>query len=221
VDRDAGLLEIARREHGTFPNLRFENGDACSLSYHAQFDIVTAARTLQWIAEPGLAISKMRQAAKPSGLLVVLDYNHARNGWKPDPPTEFSHFYGAFLAWRQANQWDNEIADRLPELFGAEGLVAIESYVQDEVAERGETDFAERAALWSEVIENVGEQVATAGLCTESQLREAQNCYASWVRTALVRQTLTMRAVKGTVPYTWAARPRYSTPSRPFIPNIA
>src|SRR5438874_1408491 len=55
VDRDAGLLELARKERGTVPHLRFERGDATNLNFRSQFDIVTAARTLQWIAEPRLA----------------------------------------------------------------------------------------------------------------------------------------------------------------------
>src|ERR1700677_1725631 len=56
VDRDQANLELGRREHPAVPNLRLELGDATSLTFHAQFDIVTAARTLQWISEPGLAI---------------------------------------------------------------------------------------------------------------------------------------------------------------------
>lgn len=61
VDRDMGLLEIARREHSDIPNLHFELGDATNLSFRSHFDIVTAARTLQWISEPSLAVSMMRQ----------------------------------------------------------------------------------------------------------------------------------------------------------------
>lgn len=137
----------------------------------------------------------MRQAAKPTGMLAVLDYNHARNKWEPEPPAEFSHFYGAFLAWRQANRWDNEIADHLPQLFRSAGLVDIQCHVQDEVVQHGEPEFAERRTLWSQVIENVGEQIAQAGFCRKSQLREAQERYDSWVMTDLVRQTLTMRVV--------------------------
>jgi SAM-dependent methyltransferase len=83
IDRDEVLLEIARTEHASIPNLRFEYGDATTLTSCEEFDIVTAARTLQWIAEPTLAISKMKQAAKPSGVLVVLDYNHTSNEWEP------------------------------------------------------------------------------------------------------------------------------------------
>jgi ubiquinone/menaquinone biosynthesis C-methylase UbiE len=199
VDRDPGLLEIARTEHNNLSNLRFEIGDATNLGFRSQFDIVTAARTLQWIAEPCLAVASMKQAAKSSGMIVVLDYNHTLNRWEPDPPAEFSHFYGAFLAWRQANRWDNEIADHLPELFRSANLAGVESHIQDEVVERGDPGFTERAALWSEVIENVGEQIVKAGFSTAPQLFDARECYGSWTRTDLVRQTLAMRAVTGKV----------------------
>src|SRR5579862_7155736 len=60
IDRDPVLLELARTEHGRLANLRFEYGDVLCLSFRAQFDIVTAARTLQWIAEPAVAIANMK-----------------------------------------------------------------------------------------------------------------------------------------------------------------
>ena len=96
VNRDAGLLELARTEHGQIPNLQFEKADATSLPFYREFDIVTAARTLQWISEPP-SIAQMKQAAKTFGMLVVLDYNHAGNDWIPDPPAEFRKFYTAFV----------------------------------------------------------------------------------------------------------------------------
>ena len=200
VDRDEELLERARREHASSSNLQFEHGDATTLTFRAQFDVVTAARTLQWIAEPALAISKMKEAAKPSGMLVVLDYNHTSNEWKPDPPREFQLFYDAFLAWRHSNGWENQIADQLPDLFRSAGLVDIRTHVQDEVTERGDPEFADRAALWSEVMETVGGRIATAGFCTELQLTEARERYTEWVRTELFRQRLELRAVTGMVP---------------------
>lgn len=200
IDRDEVLLELARTEHVSIPNLRFEYGDVTTLTYCAQFDIVNAARTLQWIAEPALAISKMKQAAKPSGLVVVLDYNHTRNEWEPDPPGEFKLFYNAFLAWRSTNGWDNEMADHLHDLFRSAGLVEVKSQVQDDVVERGGPDFAEGAALWSDVIESVGGQIVAAGFCTKHELEAARECYDLWARRALSKQTLAMRAVTGIVP---------------------
>jgi ubiquinone/menaquinone biosynthesis C-methylase UbiE len=56
IDRDPALLELARTEHALLPNLQLECGDATTLQVEAQFDIVTAARTLQWTAEPALAV---------------------------------------------------------------------------------------------------------------------------------------------------------------------
>src|SRR5215472_11030821 len=47
IDRDAVLLELARTEHSMVPNLRFEYVDVTTLTSRAQFDIVSAARTLQ------------------------------------------------------------------------------------------------------------------------------------------------------------------------------
>ncbi|HXP83398.1 MAG TPA: methyltransferase domain-containing protein [Bryobacteraceae bacterium] len=199
VDRDTGLLEIARREHQGIANLRFELADAIKLPFHARFDIVTAARTLQWIGEPGEAVARMKQAAKPSGCLVVLDYNHAQNQWEPDPPVEFQAFYRAFLSWRDAARWDNEMADHLPALFESAGLVDIDSHVQDEIAQRGDEAFAEQAALWSQVMENVGEQISRAGFFQESRLRETREGYKAWTRTELRKQVLKMRAVVATV----------------------
>ncbi len=90
------------------------------------------------------------------------------------------------------------MADHLPELFRTAGLAAVESHVQDEVVQRGESDFAERTALWSEVLETLGARILETGWLTQGQLQEAIACYAAWVRTDLETQTLSLRAVVGT-----------------------
>jgi ubiquinone/menaquinone biosynthesis C-methylase UbiE len=200
IDRDERLLDLARTEHAMLPNLQFACGDATTLTFRGQFDIVTAARTLQWIAEPAVALSRMKDVLKPKGILVILDYNHSRNEWEPDPPREFKLVYDAFLAWRHANHWDNEMADHLPEMFRAAGLVDVESRGQEEVVERGKPEFTERTRLWSETIESVGGSLVTGGFCTKRQLQEARERYDPWVKTALKRQTLAMKAIIGVLP---------------------
>jgi SAM-dependent methyltransferase len=199
VDRDESLLEIARRSHAGRPNLHFEHGDVTSLAFRARFDIVTAARTLQWIGDAGRAVVSLGRAAKPGGLLVVLDYNHTLNRWEPDPPAEFQTFYQAFLAWREAHGWDNRMADRLPELFRAAGLDDVESHPHDEISRRGQPDFSEAAALWSRVIDNVGPQIVQEKFLREIELRGAGQRYRAWAQSELREQTLTMRAVVGRV----------------------
>jgi SAM-dependent methyltransferase len=200
IDRDQGHLETARREHQAVSNLRLELGDATSLAFQDQFDIVTAARTLQWISEPGVAIARMKEALKPSGMLVVLDYNLAANEWEPDPPSAFRDFYQAFLDWREANSWDNRMANHLPGLFQDARLIEIESHVQDEIAERGSPHFDRHANVWFWVIENLGEQLTKAGFLTGPQLQAAGNSYQPWAQTELVKQTLRMRTVVGIRP---------------------
>lgn len=187
-DRDEELLGLARQQHGALANLQFTGGDATLLSYRAEFDIVTAARTLQWIAEPGQVISRMAEALRTGGRLVALDYNHTQNHWEPQPPIEFQKFYAAFLAWRHANQWDNEMADHLPGLFLSAGMTQVESHVQDEIAGHGEA----QSALWLEVMRSLGSQ-----FCAEPELRQAEACYERWLTTGFVRQTLAMRTVIG------------------------
>lgn len=91
------------------------------------------------------------------------------------------------------------MADHLPGLFQSAGLIEVESHVQDEVAERGDPQFDEQAALWSQVIENVGEQLSNAGFLKESQLREVSECYKAWAQAELMKQTLRMRTVVGRV----------------------
>jgi SAM-dependent methyltransferase len=200
VDRDPSQLETARAHGAEHANLRFELGDAGSLPYRSQFDIVTAARTLQWIADPAQAVSAMAQAAKPGRLLVILDYNHEDNAWAPDPPAEFQRFYQAFLDWRQAHHWDNRMAAHLPALMEAAGLLEVQSHLQDEVIERGEAGFPARNSLWLEVIDSVGVQVVQEGYFPDADLQPVRRLYEEWVQTELIRQTLAMRTVTGRVP---------------------
>jgi ubiquinone/menaquinone biosynthesis C-methylase UbiE len=194
VDRDRGLIERARAHCASLPNLGFEEGDATSLDYEPRFDVVTAARTLQWIADPKAALRRMTRAAKPGGLLVVLDYNHVLNAWQPAPPAEFAAFYSGFLSWRVSNGWDNELANHCSALFEEVGLREIRSYVQDETSVKGDEDFDEKTALWVEVIDNIGPALQSAQVCDAQLLGAARRSYDAWRKTDLVRHSLSMKA---------------------------
>ena len=200
VDRDRRLIDRARVHCASLPHLRFEEGDATSFDYEARFDVVTAARTLQWIADPGAALRRMSRAAKPGGLLVVLDYNHALNSWQPAPPAEFATFYFRFLAWRESNGWDNEMANHCPALFEEVNLREIRSYVQDETSVRGDVDFDEKTNLWIEVIENIGPTLQSAQVCEPSLLEAARRSYDAWRKANLLRHMLCMRTTVAKVP---------------------
>lgn len=199
VDRDASLLDIARREHAGLPGLCFEEQDVFDLPYENQFDIATAARLLQWIDDPLEALRRMRTAAKTGGLVVVLDYNHSENTWEPEPPQSFRTFYRAFLDWRAANRWSNRMAAELPDLFRGAGIEVLRISNDDEIAVRGEPHFETAASLWAEVAESLGPAIVAAGFLTDQQRLDAIDSYRAWIADGLGRQSLCLRTVSGLV----------------------
>ena len=176
------------------PNLRFEEADATSLDYDARFDVVTAARTLQWIADPKAALRRMTRAAKPGGLVIVLDYNHAFNAWTPAPPADFGRFYSRFLSWRESNGWDNEMANHCPALFAEVGLHDIQVMFKTRRRRKATLTSTRRLRSGFEVIEKIGPALEGAGVCDAALLDVARQSYDTWRKTELLRHTLSMRS---------------------------
>lgn len=199
LDRDEDILAVAREKYSDCSNLVFELGDASSIGFDQRFDIVTAARTLQWIANAEAALRSMASAVKPGGLLVVLDYNHELHRWDPEPPGDFLEFYQAFLKWRESNHLDNRMADHLEHLFHAAGLQEVEGRSETETVARGEADFPKRSMMWAQIIDTVGKRLAAAGFFAAERLEPVRNHYADWARSTLARQTLYLRSVAGRV----------------------
>ena len=200
VDRDRGLIERARAAHADVSNLSFIEADITHLELDRRFDIVAAARTLQWIADVPAALRGMARAATPAGMLVILDYNHALHEWHPAPPPAFAEFYARFLAWREANGWDNTIANRCPALLEALGCREVRTLGQDQIIVTGSPGFDESTELWIATIDHLGAAVVEAGGYDASLLRAAREDYDGWRRTGLETHTLSMRASLGRVP---------------------
>ena len=206
IDRDDANLAIAIQEYRRIGNLRFESADILSPDIvdrlGSTFDIVTAARTIQWISEPECAIVHMRKAAKPGGHVIVLDYNLDETRWEPEPPAAFRQFYRAFLDWRSANHWDNRTASHLAECLRSAGLVSIASHPTDEVIRRGDPDFFDPYAsgIWLYVIETVGPRLVQEGLLDEALIQRALEDYRGFVQITLNLQRHSMLTVEGKTP---------------------
>ena len=204
IDRDDANLALAVQQYAGIENLRFETADILALgdSFNNRFDIVTAARTIQWISDPERAIVHMKKAAKPGSRVIVLDYNLEDTHWDPEPPADFQRFYQAFLDWRTANHWDNRMASHLAGLFHSAGLVDIASYPSDEIVQRGDPGFTEPYAfgIWLYVIQTLGPKLVEAGFLDESVRQRAEKDYAAYVQSALRIQRHSMLTVEGTRP---------------------
>jgi SAM-dependent methyltransferase len=203
IDRDDANLAGAVQQYGEIGNLRFEGADILTLGdrFHNRFDIVSAARTIQWISEPQRAIGHMKKAAKPGGRIIVLDYNLDETCWEPDPPVAFQQFYRAFLNWRSANQWDNRTASHLAEFFHAAGLVDIAIHPSDELVRRGDPDFfdAYASGIWLYVIQTLGPNLVQAGFLEEGVRLRAEEDYGGYVQHELRLQTHSMLTVEGRI----------------------
>lgn len=200
VDVNAGLIEEARRVHGAVPGLTFEVCDVYTLPFRADFDLVSAARVLQWLAHPLDALRTLVAATKPGGRVVILDYNHEKIVWHPPPPASMHMFYTAFLRWRAEAGMDNAVADHLAEMCAQVGLVNIVATSQPEVTQRTDPDFAVRLGLWAEVAAARGHQMVADGVITESQRAAAETEYRAWLHDNATSQCLYLIAVEGTRP---------------------
>ena len=199
LDRDPALLARARTRFAGVPGLSFAEGDVLALAREREFDVVTAARALQWIDRPADALARMRAAARPGGIVVVLDYDHTRLVREPTLPPDVVRFHEAFLAWRTASGWDNALAAHLPALLARVGLRDVVTTVEDEVAVRGEPGFDDALDVWARVIDTIGATIVDAGILAATDLAAARLAYETWRRGPARRQHMVLRAVEGRV----------------------
>ena len=71
-----------------------------NLLFKEEFDIVTSARVLQWLSRPEEVLHMLKASTKPGGCILILDYNHEKIAWEPEPTPSMKSFYSAFLKWR-------------------------------------------------------------------------------------------------------------------------
>jgi SAM-dependent methyltransferase len=201
IDVNAELIGRAATVGADLGNLSFELADIHQFAASGEgFDLVNAARVLQWLAEPQDALEAMVAATRPGGSVVVLDYDHSELHWDPEPPVEVAHFYTAFLLWRAGAGMDNELAKHLPGMFVDAGLGQIVTSDENEVTERGGRDFERRIALWGAIIATRGHQIVADGLLSEADRARAEAIFARWAADEARTQELRLVAVSGVRP---------------------
>src|SRR6478609_1180534 len=78
IDTSAHLIELAKEHYSSLGNVHFEVTDILQYTPTEQFDVVSAARVLQWVANPKEMLIKMAALVKPGGYVSVLDYNQEK-----------------------------------------------------------------------------------------------------------------------------------------------
>jgi len=178
-----------------FPDLDLRCADLFEFNSEEPFDLIVSARTMQWLRNVDQALIKIKSMLKPGGMLSILDYNHTKVEWQPEPPASMKKFYAAFLKWREDAGMNNRIADDLPDLLNHAGFANIQVLNANEHYSRGEENFAFRVGIWSKVAEL--KQIVEEGYCSESERLQAIEEYNTWVAEKANSMTMKLNEVRG------------------------
>ncbi len=200
VDASAELLAQARALHAGPSNLSFQQADIYALPFEAEFDVVVAARVLQWLADPQAAVRELARVLRPGGRLYLLDYQHHQAELQPAPPASMLHFRRQYLTWRAEAGFSNTLADHLPELLTAAGLADVQVTPQPEMTRRGDADFERRISLWGEVAATRGHQVVASGQLSETERAQAEREFAHWAQHEARQQTFALQSASASKP---------------------
>ncbi|MDB5248142.1 MAG: Methyltransferase family protein [Segetibacter sp.] len=199
IDSSAHLVAKGKEDFKNIPNLQLVEVDLFNYYPEEKFDLIVAARVLQWLPNPKEAIIKCKELLKPNGRLSVLDYNHTELEWDPAPPESMQKFYQAFLNWRLDEGMNNQIAEDLPPYFRELGLQEIEVFEANEVYKKGETNFIEKAGIWSIVAHLRGPQMVETGYIPEFERLQAIEEYDKWIQDDAELMTMKLKETRGRI----------------------
>ncbi len=176
-------------------NLQLIHADLFEFQTPEKFDLVIAARVLQWLSDPVKALYQMKSFLKPGGQLSVLDYDHEALEWQPLPPDSMLTFYRKWLQWRADAAMNNRIARDLPRYFIEAGLSAVKTFSAVEVYLKGNPNFRDKLGIWSKVARS--EQIQKEGYISERVRLQAIRDYDRWVEQDAEKMVMKLKEVRG------------------------
>lgn len=195
IDNTEKFIVAGKENFGDVKNMELVCADLFRFESQEQFDMIVSARTMQWLSNVPEALMKMKSMLKQGGILSILDYNHTKVAWEPQPPASMKKFYAAFLAWREKAGMNNQVADDLPALFRDAGFSDVQIFNSDEHYRRGNENFIFRAGIWSKVAEL--KQIVEEGYSMEAERLQAIQEYDAWVANDAKSMTMKLNEVRG------------------------
>ena len=103
VDPSHRMVEYASAQFGPpdHSNLRFEVGDARTLPYQSEFDLVISFNALHWVPEQEKALKSIRKALRPGGSTLLQFVGHGTR-------TSLEH---VIRETRQSERWSGYFAE--------------------------------------------------------------------------------------------------------------
>jgi ubiquinone/menaquinone biosynthesis C-methylase UbiE len=197
IDNTEKFITSGNESYKETPNLKLVHSDLFNYTNDENFDLIVSARTLQWLSNPQDALKKMKSLLNPGGQISILDYNHEKLEWSPQPPESMQVFYRSFLNWRADAGMNNQIADHLADYFTEAGFHSIEIFNADEIYKKGDENFLERIGIWSKVAKL--KQIVDEGYITEDLRLEAIEEYDNWTKTDAKQMIMKLTEVRGKI----------------------
>lgn len=197
IDDSEYLIEKGRENFREINNLQLIHINLFNYFSEEKFDLIVAARILQWLDNPKDAFIKFKELLKPGGQVSILDYNHELLEWKPEPPESMKGFYQAFLTWRADAGMDNEMADHLIKYFEELRFQSIEVINANEIYKKGNANFKAKVGIWGKVAETRGRQMVKSGFIREELRMQAIQDYNEWIETKAESMIMKLKDVRG------------------------
>jgi ubiquinone/menaquinone biosynthesis C-methylase UbiE len=195
IDNTEKFITAGKENFAHINNMELIAIDLFKYQPSEPFDLIVSARTMQWLNNVPEALVKMKSMLREGGLLSILDYNHKKIQWTPEPPAIMKKFYAAFLKWRENSGMNNQVADDLAHLLKDAGFQNIEVINSDEHYTRGEENFVFRTGIWSKVA--AIKQIADEGFISEEERLQTIQEYDEWTLTTAETMTVKLNEVRG------------------------
>ncbi len=195
IDNTKKFIESGQQSYSGINNLELIHSDLFDFKSTEKFDLIIAARVLQWLTTPKEALLKMMELLKPDGQISILDYNHEALEWKPSPPKSMQDFYEIFLKWRADAGMNNRIAEDLSGMMNEVGLTSIKVLNSNEYYERGKEKFKSKVGIWSKVAGLT--QIVDEGYLSEEYRLQVIREYDDWVEKEAYSMTMKLNEVRG------------------------
>ena len=166
VDQDDVKLEFAREDADgeRLSNVQFRASNVEQLEDDAEYDLVYARFLLTHLRDPAAVLRRMVRAARPGGVIVVEDIDHAGVFSHPHSAA-LEQFVGLYNRVGRSRGADPEIGPKLPGLFREVGLTELQlSHVQPVYLD-GEAKHIHRITL-----DNIAPALTAAALATDAEL---------------------------------------------------
>lgn len=161
-------LDIARREAEAqqISNIEFKLADVTQDELEQEFDLVHARFVLTHLPTPEHALTRMRRALRPGGIIAVEDIDFRGYFCHPDCGA-VRRYVDLYTQTVRRRGGDPNIGPRLPALLSGAGFEAVQMNVVQQAGTLGEVKLITPITM-----ENIAEAVVAEGLASQAEIDE-------------------------------------------------